>query len=144
MDKERCRQLMMAELDGELAEDERRELESALAEHPELRVELRRMQELGRRLAGFQLRDPADDVLEELDRTLLKRAGQPVGLLLLLGAALAIWGWVAWLLFTDPTMPPLLRWVGVAVFFAIGLLLLVKIRERWIERREDPYRDVIR
>jgi len=144
MDRERARRLMMAHMDGELDGAERRELEEALAASPELRAELGRLEELGRRLSGVRLRDPADDVIEELDRTLTKRAGLPVGWLLVVAGTLAllIWSLGAWLL--DPTLPALLRWAGGAVLLGLLLLFLVKARERWIEYRRDPYRDVVR
>ncbi|MBN2172158.1 MAG: zf-HC2 domain-containing protein [Candidatus Krumholzibacteriota bacterium] len=144
MDRERIRRLMMAHMDGELDDAERRELEEALAASPELRAELARLEDLGRRLSGVRLRDPADDVLEELDRTLAKRAGLPLGWLLVVAGTLVllVWSLGAWLL--DPALPALLRWAGGAVLLGLLLLFLVKARERWIEYRRDPYRDVVR
>jgi anti-sigma factor RsiW len=144
MDRERIRRLMMAHMDGELDDADRRELEEALADSPELRAELARLEDLGRRLSGVRLRDPADEVLEELDRTLAKRAGLPLGWLLVVAGTLVllVWSLGAWLL--DPALPALLRWAGGAVLLGLLLLFLVKARERWIEYRRDPYRDVVR
>jgi hypothetical protein len=144
MDMERYRGLLMAQLDGELDEAESRELERAIAEHPELRLELTRMEELGRRLAGVRIKDPADDVIEELGRTLLKRAGLPLGWLFVMAGTLVFMAWLGWSWWRDPEIPTLLRWTGSAVFLGLLLLFFVKVRERWIERRGDPYRDVIR
>lgn len=144
MEADRARQLMMAKLDGEISELEERELAGALEATPALRVEMERMVALARRLARYRLKDPADEVLAELDRTLLRRAGLPLGWLLLLAglfvlAGAALLGW-----FGDAEIHPVLRVAGGAVVGGALLLLLVKIRERWIEHREDPYQDVIR
>jgi len=143
-DIERTRRLMMAQMDGEISELEERELRASLAANPALRIEQRRMVELGRRLAGFKIKDPADAVLADMEASLLARGGLSLGwLLLLAGGLLAVaWLMMAWLL--DPELPAVLRWGGLAVFAGLFLLLAVKIRERWIERRSDPYRDVIR
>lgn len=144
MSDERARFLMMARLDGELTASESRELELALAASPELRGELDRLDGLGRRLAGFRLRDPADDVLEELDRSVFKRAGLPLGWLLFLAGAVVVLAGVLLAWFRDDAVATWMRLATAAVMSGLLLLLLVKIRERWIEARNDPYRDVIR
>jgi ferric-dicitrate binding protein FerR (iron transport regulator) len=144
MDIERYRHLLMAHLDGEIEPSEAEELERAIAEHPELREELSRMEQLGRRLSGIRIKDPADDVIEELGRTLIKQVGLPIGWLLVMGGVLLFLAWFGWSWWQDPEIPAVLRWTGSAVFLGLLLLFLVKVRERWIERRGDPYRDVLR
>ena len=67
MDTERIRQLMMAAIDDEISESENRELDAALASEPALRMEMRRMADLQKQISGIVLKDPADDVLSELD-----------------------------------------------------------------------------
>jgi len=144
MDTERIRQLMMAAIDDEISESENRELDAALASEPALRMEMRRMADLQKQISGIVLKDPADDVLSELDATLTKRAGLPLGWVMLLVGVLIVFVWSAMSWLRDPSLPAVLRWGGVLAFAGLLLLLCVKLRERCIERRVDPYRDVIR
>ena len=144
METDRYRHLLMAHIDGELEPAEAEELERAIARHPELLAELRRMEQLGRRLSGIRIKDPADEVLDALGRTLIRRAGLPVGWLLVMAGMLIFLSWFGWSWWRDPEIPALLRWAGSAVFLGLLLLFLVKVKERWIERRSDPYKDVLR
>lgn len=144
MELEQARQLLMAHMDGELTDAERRELEAAMTASPQLRRELARWETLGRQLAGFRLKDPADDVVAAMERSIIARTGLPLGWFLAGGGALVLFAWAVMSVLLDPTLSLFFRLSAAGLLFGLSLLFVVKVRERLIERQHDPYRHVIR
>jgi anti-sigma factor RsiW len=144
MELERAQQLLMAHIDGELLPAEREELETALRDSPALRRELQRWEALSGQLSRFRLRDPGDAVLEDLERNVMARTGMHVGWLLLGGGALLLFAFAVQAVLRDPGLPAVFRLSAGGLLAGLVLLFGLKVRERWIERRHDPYRYVVR
>ena len=144
MEPDRARQLLMAAQDGELRDDERAELEQALAASPELRAEQRRLLRVSDDLAGLRLRDPADAVLETLQRSVMAQTGLHAGWFFAGGGALILFAWAVISVLIDPRLSLFFRASAGGLLLGLTLLFAVKLRERVVERRLDPYRHVIR
>lgn len=144
MDLERARQLLMAHVDGELLPDEHAELETALRDSPALRRELQRWEALNGQLSRFRLRDPGDAVLEDLERSVMARTSLHLGWLLLGGGALLLFAFAVQAVLRDAALPLIFRFSAGGLLLGLALLFGLKVRERWIERRHDPYRYVVR
>lgn len=144
MEPDRARQLLMAQQDGELLDEERDELEAALAASPELRAERRRLQRVSDSLAGLRLRDPADEVLESLQHSVMARTGLHAGWFFAGGGALVLFAWAVISVLVDPQLSLFFRASAGGLLLGLSFLFAVKLRERIVERRHDPYRHVIR
>lgn len=144
MNLDRARQLLMAKLDGELEPSEAAELEAALAVDPALRRELQRLEALGRELGRYRLKDPADEVLETLARSVIARTSLHLGWFLAGGGALLFFAGAVIAVLRDPALPLVFRASAGGLLLGLSLLFAVKVRERWLERRHDPYRYVVR
>jgi anti-sigma factor RsiW len=144
MERERARQLLMAKLDGELSTAEAAELEDALAADAALRLELGRWESLGRELSRYRIKDPADEVLDALARSVFARGGLHLGWFLVGGAALILFAAAVIAVLRDPVLPLVFRASAGGLLAGLALLFGVKVRERWLERQHDPYRFIIR
>lgn len=144
MDRERARELLMAHMDGEITDEEHRELEAAMTASPELRRELARWEDLGRQLAGFRLKDPADEVLEAIEHSIMAQTGLHVGWFFAGGAALLLFGLAVVSVLLDPRLSLFFRASAGGLLLGLALLFAVKVKERLLERQHDPYRHVIR
>lgn len=144
MDLERARQLLMAKLDGELESEEAAELEAALAGDPALRREFQRWELLGAELGRYRIKDPADEVLEALARSVIARTGLHLGWFFAGGGALLLFAGAVIAVLRDPVLPLLFRASAAGLLLGLTLLFSVKVRERWLERQHDPYRYIIR
>ncbi|MBM4117123.1 hypothetical protein FJ251_05165 [bacterium] len=144
MNLDRARQLLMAKLDGELEASEAAELEAALASDPSLRRELLRLEALGHELDRYRLKDPADEVLEALARSVIARTGLHLGWFLAGGGALLLFAAAVVAVLRDPALPLVFRGSAGGLLLGLSLLFAVKVRERWLERQHDPYRYVTR
>ncbi|MCP4546484.1 MAG: hypothetical protein GY835_08480 [bacterium] len=143
-DRERIRQLMMALIDDEITEEENTELQMALADSLELRRELQEMEQFTRSISTIKIKDPADDVLAEFEKSITRQVAMPLGWLLLIGGITLFMGWwgITWIM--DPGHSPVIRFAGVVIFLGFLLIFLAKVKERLLERRHDPYRQIIR
>jgi ferric-dicitrate binding protein FerR (iron transport regulator) len=144
MDLERARQLLMAKLDGELDSEEAAELEAALAGDPSLRREFQRWELLGAELGHYRIKDPADEVLEALSRSVIARTGLHLGWFFAGGGALLLFAGAVIAVLRDPVLPLLFRASAGGLLLGLTLLFSVKVRERWLERQHDPYRHIVR
>ncbi len=144
MDLDRARQLLMAHMDGELLDEERRELDAAMTADPQLRRELSRWEALGRQLSRYRLKDPADEVLEDIERSIMAQTGLHLGWFLAGGAALLLFAIAVMGVLLDSSLSLFFRGSAAALLLGLGLLFSVKVRERLVERRHDPYRHIIR
>ncbi len=144
MDSDRARQLLMAKLDGELAPGEAAELDAALALDPALRQELRRWEAFGRELSRYRIKDPADEVLEALSRSVVARTGLHLGWFFAGGGALILFAAAVIAVLRDPALPLVFRGSAAGLLVGLALLFGVKVRERWLERAHDPYRYIVR
>ena len=65
-----------------------------------------------------------------------------VGFLLLLVGALILSGFAAYSLFTDPTVPLVVKLGGSAAGLGALVLLVYVLRIRWRARSKDPYKEI--
>lgn len=148
-DRERAQALMMAELDGELGPDERRDLAALVAADPALSAELTRLRRVKEVTSMMTLRKPSDEVWDGYWQSTFRRTERRLGWLLVAAGALVLSAWGLWnmveTLWADTETPVAIRLAVVAVLLG-GLVLLVSvIREKLFTRRHDPYhREVVR
>ena len=142
LDLDRARALMMAALDNECSDDERRELEAHIDGRPELKAEWSRLKRVKEVTMNMEVARLPEEVWDHYRRSILHRGERGVAwTLIVAGAATlgawAVWHWLeAWLAMDLPAAVK----VGSAVLIAGAVLLLVSIvRERWHLRHCDPY-----
>ena len=70
------------------------------------------------------------------------RTGRIVGWLLVIGGALVLVGYAGYELLVAEVDVPLIKWGVVALYGGLGVLLLVVLRQRWVARKTDKYKDV--
>jgi Putative zinc-finger len=132
---------LMRYVDGELAPEQRRRVEEALAASTELQRDVAIFRSLKAGVQGLSLRGPDHDrsVWDRVSVHLVRPAGW-----IFLVAGLVIWmGYGIYVFTTTPGDP----WQKLTIAaFSIGLLLLFAsvIWERYREWARDPYRDVRR
>jgi anti-sigma factor RsiW len=148
IDLDRVHALMMAALDGECSDEERRELDADIEQNPELAAEWQRLRRLKEVTTTMAVRQPPEEVWDRFRTTALHRVERRVAwVLLLFGAAVlggwGLWHWLRGVLAADA--PVVIKAAIIALVLGGGLLLASVIRERWVLRRHDPYsREVTR
>lgn len=146
--EERIRHLVMADLDGELSVEERRELEQALNEDTELKTEYERLSKVKQITGALRLAEPPAEIWEDYWTSVYSRVERGIGWVLLsLGAlVLLVWGGfeIVQGLMNDQDIPGFAKLAVVGVL-AGGLVLLLSVfREKLVIGRRDPYRGVKR
>jgi anti-sigma factor RsiW len=147
---ERAHALMMAVLDGECGETERRELDALLAARPELADEWSRLRRLKEVTVTMELRQPPQEVWDRYRASVLHRSERSVAwILILLGAAVlaigALWRALAALFAGWSEIPLEVRIGGTALAAGAVILIVSLLRERWVLSRRDPYsREILR
>jgi hypothetical protein len=141
-DLDRIHALMMAALDDECSDAERRELEALVVARPELTDEWNRLRRLKEVTVTMGLRQPPEEVWDRYRGSVLHRAERSIAwVLIALGAAIlglpALWHLIEEWFAAD--MPPAVRAGSAALFVGIVLLLVSVVRERWFLHRRDPY-----
>jgi hypothetical protein len=148
VDRERVNRLMMAALDGEIATDERDDLDRVLERHPEIRQEYRMMQRVKEVTGTMTYREPPEEIWDRYWVSIYNRLERGIGWILISVGAIALLSWGAWrvieALWGDAGIP-----VGVklAIFaVAAGLLILAVsvVREKLFTYRHDPYKEIER
>jgi len=146
--RERARQLMMASLDGELPEADRRELETMLAGDDELRDEWDKMRRVKKVTETMGYREPPPEVWNDYWGSVYNRTERGVGWLLASIGALLLAGYGLWVglsaLLADSELPSFVKFASFALLFGSLMLLLSVAREKWFVRKSDRYREVQR
>jgi anti-sigma factor RsiW len=130
-------------IDGELPEDERRQLEKHMAGCDDCRGELERLRTLKEELAMLKFREPSDAEIERYWRRVYNRLERGIGWILFSLGAILVLGWGAIMLLEDVLgdahLPPAMK-VGI-VSLAVGAVVLFVsvVRERLTFRRGDKY-----
>ena len=145
---ERLRQLMMAAVDNEISADERVELESAMAQDPELAGELEMFRTLRDVTGTVRRRPPPPEVWDGYWAGVHRRLERGIGWILAsVGATVvAVWGSVRFVqqVLGDTEAPLFVRWSVLALSAGLVILFVSVARERWFVGRTDPYKDVVR
>jgi ferric-dicitrate binding protein FerR (iron transport regulator) len=145
---ERARMLMMAALDEECTADERQELETLVADRPDLQTEWTRLRRLKEVTTTMRLPEPPEEVWDRYWHSVYNRAERGLAWLLVAGgatvlAAYGLWLWLAALL-ADTDVPVLVKAAIFAVALGLIVLLFSIVRERWMVRLRDPYSREVR
>lgn len=146
--RERARQLMMAAVDDEITQEERDELEAALAGDATLRDEWDAFMRLREVTGGMRVRRPPPEVWESYWEGVYRRVERGLGWILASVGAIVIAAWGTWEwvseLMADVETPILVRWSVLAMCTGLVILFVSVVRERWFLSKSDPYRDVAR
>jgi len=142
-----ARDLMMAALDGESSDAERRELERLLDRDPALRDEWRRLGRVKEGTSTMVLEQPPEETWDRYwmsvyNRTERKLAWLLVGLGAIILVAYGLWHAVpAWIegLFGASDLPVVVRGAIVAVLTGAVLLVVSVVREQLSTKRTDAY-----
>lgn len=134
-------QQLMAYLDGELAPEERSQVESVLGRNTEAQRDLILFRHLHEDLSGIKLRTRTtqDSVWDRVHRQL----SRPLGWLLVVSGALAWIAYGVWMYISSST-PTWEKLMTGAVVIGVLVLFISVIHERYREWLTDPYRHVER
>ena len=148
LDLDRVHALMMAVLDGECADEERRELDAHLTHNPDLQAEWERLLRVKEVTMTIAVARPPEEVWDRYRTSVLHRTERGVAwFMIAVGAAVlgavGLWKWIEAWLATD------LRWeikaASAALLIGVALLIVSVLRERWHLYRRDPYsKEVLR
>ncbi|MDE0072681.1 MAG: hypothetical protein OXR82_18385 [Gammaproteobacteria bacterium] len=145
---ERVRHLMMAEVDEEISGEERRELELALEENPDLREELETFHRLKEVTDTMTPLKPPEETWDTYWEDVYRRLERGIGWVLVSLGTIAAGTWALWNavseLIRDTTMPGYVRWGLLALIAGFVILFVSVVRERLFTRKDDPYKDVVR
>ena len=140
--------LMMAALDGECTDADRRQLDAELALNPSLQAEWERLRRVKEVTMTIAVARPPEEVWDRYRSSVLHRTERGVAwFMIAVGAAVlgavGLWKWIEAWLATD------LRWeikaASAALLIGVALLIVSVLRERWYLHRRDPYsKEVLR
>jgi ferric-dicitrate binding protein FerR (iron transport regulator) len=139
---------MMAALDGEISEQERRELDRRLAADAALREEWERMRRVKEVTSEMGFREPPEEIWGRYWSSVYNRAERGVGWVLASVGVIVIAGYLAWelvgKLVADSSIPLPVKLAIFAV--ALGSIILVVSvgREKYFAWRRDPYKEIER
>lgn len=147
--RERARALMMAAIDGESSPDERRELDAILAGAPDLAADWRRLTRVKEVTTGMRLQNAPEELWDGYWTSVYSRAERGAAWVLISAGAIilaAYWLWQALVaLFSDTSVPALIRFAVMALGLGLIILLVSVLRERMFTHRSDPYeKEVVR
>ncbi len=137
------RKLLAGYVDGELTDEERSQVEKALLENEELRVELEEFKQLKEVTGMAQYADLPDEVWESYWESLYKKFELGLGWIFFSLGAIIILCFGAYTifseLFTDPTAPLWLK-IGLPIMTLGAITLLVSFgRQRLFAYKRDRY-----
>ena len=141
-DLDRAHALMMAALDDECSNAERREFDALLAARPELAADWSRLRRLREVTMTLEIARPPEEIWDRYRRSALHRAERGLAWSLIavgggILAATSLWLWIESWLASD--LPVLVKIALGAVMVGAALLVVSVVRERWVLSRRDPY-----
>ncbi len=144
--KERCKQLLMALIDGEITAEEHQELERLLRQFPEFREELANFQELKEVTRAMKLKSPDPEVWQTYWQNVYNRIERGLAwLIFTVGAAILIaYGLmkVVMEIWNDPDLPAIVKYGLYGVILGLVLLLISVLREKLYLRKHERYKEV--
>lgn len=143
-----ARRLMMGALDGELSSSDETELKRLLEGDPGLEAEWRQLKRLKEVTNTMSLRQPSQEVWEGYWMGVYRRFERGVAWILVSLGAVVLLSWGAWEglqdLWKDQELPMLVKVGSLALSIGFVVLLVSVVREKFVVRQHDPYKDVIR
>ena len=144
----RNRELLMREIDGELSDSEKNELNALLVANEELRAEWHSLTRLKEQTASLELAKPPDELWEEYMDSVYRRVERGIGWILLSVGAIVVFSYALWQLISeligDQALPWYVKGGAIALLVGIVILAVSVIREKYFVLKDDPYRDVDR
>jgi len=145
---DRARELLMRALDDELTAEERQELESLLADDPELRAERKRLGRLKEVTTEMKLRNPPEELWDSYWNSTYSRVERGFGWILVSFSVIVVGGWATWQFVTqliaDTGMPPLVKAGVLAGSLGLVILTVSVLRQRLFVKKTDPYKEIVR
>ena len=140
------RKLLAGYVDGELTDDERRTVEKALADSPELQAELEEFRKLKEVTGMVQYADLPDEVWETYWESIYKKLERRIGWIFFSIGAIVLLGFGLYELFSQLYLDldaPLWTKIGLTGLAAGSAVLLVSYaRERLFAYKRDRYKKV--
>ena len=125
---ERARRLMMAALDGEISQDDQRELDHLLDGDAEIRTEWERLNRVKEVTSAMTYREPPDDLWDDYWTGVYNRTERGLGWILMSLGAIVLFGYGAWELtaaiLTDTAVPMFIKISIFAVLLGLVVLLV--------------------
>ena len=146
--EDRCRHLMMAELDGEISSEEKEELQKLLQQFPNLKEELQSFTQLKEVTDTMALKTPDPEIWETYWYNIYNRIERSLAwIILTIGAGILIiygLGQASFNIWHDPKISPVVK-VGIfGAVLGVFLLLISDLREKLFLRRQERYKEVQR
>lgn len=145
---ERHRSLLMKALDGELSREDEVEFRRLLQESKEFTEEWNSMQKLKEVTSQMRFSRPPEEVWEKYWASVYYRLERGVAWILIsLGAiVLLTYGGFKAVesLLADTTLALIVKIALLAVMAGFAILVVSVIREKWLARKVDKYKEVIR
>lgn len=147
-DSSRIRELMMAELDDEITDDERRRLQEHLHEDPEAAREWERLHQVKEVTTTMTPRQPSDEVWQTYWHSVYSRLERGVGWILFSVGIIVLAGYgiitALEAMFRDTTVPTVVRVAVLLSTLGLAILMISVVREKVFVNRNDSYKDVTR
>ncbi len=146
--KDRCRQLMMADLDGELSPFERNELQDLLNSFPDLIREIDSFRQLKEVTNPMTLKKADPEIWETYWYNIYNRIERSIawfifalgaGILIVYGIGEAMSG-----IWRDPDISVIIKIGLFGALLGVVLLLISVLREKLFVRRNERYKEVQR
>jgi len=147
-DRERLRQLMMAEVDQEISGQDRAELQTALESDPALQNELETFQRLKEVTDTMSPLKPPGETWDSYWEDVYRQLERGISWVLISLGAIVLGTWALWHvasgLIADRAIPGFIRWSLLALLAGFVILFVSVLRERLFMSKGDPYKDVLR
>jgi predicted anti-sigma-YlaC factor YlaD len=131
-------------LDGEMSAAESAAYEEHLRVCAECRREMKSLGRVVRYSQELRLRVPDDDFWKGYWEGVYRRSERRAGFVLLIAGLVAFFGYMV---FRAVTSPAFLTYEGISItiiLVGLAVIFISVVRERFHERRNDPYREVER
>lgn len=145
---DRARVLMMAVLDGECEDPERRDLEALLAGSRELREEWQAMQEVKEATRMIDFRNPPQELWRDYWEGVYARLERGIAWTFIALGSSVLLGWGTWkvtmAILANAALPSAVKLAAAAMLIGSVILLVSVLREKLTLRCTDRYKDIER
>jgi hypothetical protein len=147
-DKERARQLLMAALDGELGDEEKRELAVYMGKYPDLERELNEFKKIREITMDMKFLPPPDSVWDKYWLGVYNRLERGIGWILFSIGAIILLAYGFYSLIEAILADVEIEWwLKIAIFSAVAgavVLLVSVLREKIFLHKSERYKDIQR
>ena len=135
-------ELLSGYLDGELTQQERQRVEVHVGGCQRCSAQLRELGKLRASIGKLQLNGIAEEEWKQMMNDAVACTARGVGWLLVIGGVLAMVGYIGYEFVLAHAEPALIKWGVGALYLGLAALLLSVLRQRFVARRKDKYKDV--